>query len=57
MKDRKAEALADGEEWIEPEERLRLEEEEANRVADEARKAELKAGLKYFLLLPRSKQL
>lgn len=39
----KAEALANGEEWIEPEERLRLEEEEANRVADEARKAELKA--------------
>ena len=39
----KAEALANGEEWIEPEERLRLEEEEANRIADEARKAELKA--------------
>ncbi|MDE6586561.1 MAG: MFS transporter [Clostridia bacterium] len=36
-------ALANGEEWIEPDERLRLEEEEANRVADEARKAELKA--------------
>ena len=39
----KAQALANGEEWIEPEERLRLEEEEANRVADEARKSELKA--------------
>ena len=39
----KAEALANGEEWIAPEERLRLEEEEANRIADEARKAELKA--------------
>lgn len=39
----KAEALANGEEWIEPEERLRLEEEETNRLADEARKAELKA--------------
>ena len=39
----KAQALANGEEWIEPEERLRLEEEEANRIADEARKAELKA--------------
>ena len=48
----KAEALAAGEEWIEPEERLRLEEEEANRLADEARKSELKArcekkGLNY----------
>jgi len=48
----KAEALAAGEEWIEPEERLRLEEEEANRMADEARKSELKArcekkGLNY----------
>lgn len=39
----KAEVLANGEEWIEPEERLRLEEEEANREADEARRAELKA--------------
>ena len=39
----KAEALAAGEEWIEPEERLRLEEEESNRQAEEARKAELKA--------------
>ncbi len=39
----KAEALARGEEWIEPEERLRLEEEEADRVAEENRKAELRA--------------
>lgn len=39
----KAEALANGEEWIEPDERLRREEEEANRISDEARKAELKA--------------
>lgn len=39
----KALALANGEEWIEPEERLRLEEEEAERQAEEARKAELKA--------------
>ncbi len=48
----KAQALANGEEWIEPEERLRREEEEANRLADEARRAELKAkcekkGLNY----------
>lgn len=39
----KAEALAKGEEWIEPEERLRREEEEADRLAEEARRAELKA--------------
>ncbi len=39
----KAEALAAGEEWIEPEERLRLEEEQAAREAEEARVAELKA--------------
>lgn len=36
-------ALANGEEWIEPEERLRMEEEEAERLADEARIEELKA--------------
>ena len=42
LENQKAEALAAGEEWIEPSERLRLEEEEANRLADEARKAELK---------------
>ena len=39
----KAAALAAGEEWIEPEERLRREEEESNRMAEEARIAELKA--------------
>ena len=39
----KAEALAAGIEWIEPEERLRREQEESDRIADEARKAELKA--------------
>ncbi len=44
IKDRqKAQTLAAGEEWIEPEERLKLEEEEAERMAEEARKAELKA--------------
>ena len=48
----KAEAEAAGIEWIEPEERLRLEEEENDRLAEEARKAELKAkcekkGLSY----------
>lgn len=45
-------ALDAGIEWIEPEERLRREEEEADRQAEEARKAELKArcekkGLNY----------
>ena len=39
----KAEAEAAGVEWIPPEERLRLEEEESERLAEEARKAELKA--------------
>lgn len=39
----KAEAVAAGEEWIEPEERLRREEEEADRIAEETRIAELKA--------------
>ena len=39
----KAEALARGEEWIEPEERMRREEEESNRLAEEARIAQLKA--------------
>lgn len=39
----KAEAEAAGIEWIEPEERLRREEEEADRLAEEARKAELMA--------------
>ncbi len=39
----KAEAEAAGLEWIPPEERLRLEEEESDRMAEEARKEELKA--------------
>lgn len=39
----KAEAEAAGVEWIEPEERLRREEAEADRMAEEARVAELKA--------------
>lgn len=39
----KAEAEAAGVEWIEPEERLRREEEEADRLSEEARVAELKA--------------
>lgn len=44
IKDRqKEECLARGEEWIEPEERLRLEEAESDRLAEENRKAELKA--------------
>jgi GPH family glycoside/pentoside/hexuronide:cation symporter len=44
IKDRqKQEALARGEEWIEPEERLKIEEAESERMAEEARKAELKA--------------
>lgn len=48
----KAEAEAAGVEWIPPEERLRLEEEESDRMAEEARKEELRAlcekkGLNY----------
>ena len=39
-------ALAAGLEWIEPEERLRLEQEQADREADEARRAELEARCK-----------
>ncbi len=39
----KAEALAAGIEWVEPEERLRREQEEAERLSEEARKMELKA--------------
>lgn len=39
----KAEAIAAGIEWIEPEERLRIEEAEAARLSEEARVAELKA--------------
>lgn len=48
----KAEALAAGIEWIDPDERLRMQEEEAERESEEMRKAELKAmcekkGLNY----------
>ena len=43
LEHQKALAEANGEVWIEPAERLRLEEEEADRQAEEARKAELKA--------------
>ena len=52
IENQKAEALANGEEWIEPEERLRREEAEAEAAAEEQRKNELKAkcekkGLNY----------
>ncbi len=52
IENQKAEALANGEEWIEPEERLRIEEAEAEAAAEEQRKTELKAkcekkGLNY----------
>ena len=40
--DQKAEVLAANGKWIEPDERLRLEEEENNRLVEEARVAELK---------------
>ena len=40
--DQKAEVLASKGNWIEPDERLRLEEEENNRLVEEARVAELK---------------
>ena len=40
--DQKAEVLAAGGEWIEPQERLRLEEEENNRLIEEARVDQLK---------------
>jgi GPH family glycoside/pentoside/hexuronide:cation symporter len=39
----KAEAIANGEEWIEPEERLKREEQLAEEQAEQARIAELKA--------------
>lgn len=39
----KASVLAEGGEWIEPEERLRREQEQADREAEENRKAELRA--------------
>jgi len=41
--DQKAKAVSDGVEYIDPAERMKREEEEADRLADEARKAELKA--------------
>ena len=41
--DQKAEVLASGGEWIEPDERLRLEEEENKRLVEEARVEQLKA--------------
>ena len=41
--DQKAEVLATGGQWIEPQERLRLEEEENNRLVEEARVEQLKA--------------
>lgn len=52
IENQKAEALANGEEWIEPEERLKREEAEAEAAAEEQRKTELKAkcekkGLNY----------
>lgn len=48
----KAEVIAQGKEWIEPAERLRIEQEVADKIADEARKDELRAycekkGLSY----------
>ena len=48
----KAEVEAAGGVWVDPEERLRLEQEEADRIAEEAKLAELKAhcdkkGLNY----------
>ncbi len=52
LENQKQAALAAGEEWIEPEERMRREEEAADAAVEEARKAELKArcekkGLNY----------
>ncbi len=52
IENQKAEALANGEKWIEPEERLKREEAEAEAAAEEQRKTELKAkcekkGLNY----------
>ena len=40
--DQKAEVLASGGEWVDPETRLRLEEEENNRLVEEARVEQLK---------------
>ena len=41
--DQKAEVLANGGKWIEPKERMKLEEEESEREAEEARVKQLKA--------------
>lgn len=43
IENQKAEALAAGIEWIDPADRLRMEEEESERLAEEARIEELKA--------------
>jgi GPH family glycoside/pentoside/hexuronide:cation symporter len=43
LADQKAETLANGREWIEPEERAKLEAEENDRLVEEARVAQLKA--------------
>lgn len=43
LEHQKAEVLAAGKEWIEPEERLRLEQEQADKEAEEARIIESKA--------------
>lgn len=43
LENQKAAVLAAGGEWIEPAERLRMEQEEADRIAEEARLEELKA--------------
>lgn len=43
LDNQKKAALAAGIEWIEPAERMRLEQEEADRIAEEAKIAELKA--------------
>lgn len=46
LANQKAAVLAAGGEWIEPAERLRREQEEAEQIAEEARKEELKAYCK-----------
>lgn len=42
LENQKARVLASGGEWIEPAERLRMEQEESERIAEEARKEDLK---------------
>lgn len=44
LENQKAAVLAAGGEWVDPAERLRREQEEADRMAEEARKEELKAA-------------